>query len=91
MEEKTFDFVAAAAMLDESLFDDVMKLREFIRDVKSAVDADVPGEELCVPLSGKTASPDDLRKPDEVTADRADLSQSKHREGESVRVPRVVA
>ena len=90
MHEKSFDFVAEAAMLDGALYDEVEKLRNYIRDVKIAADP-VPGEELCVPMSGKTAAPDDLRKQNETTAPHADIMQSAHRDGEAVRVPRVVA
>ncbi len=88
--EKGFDFVAEAAMIDGELYDEVEKLRNYIRDVKTGAES-VPGEELCAPLSGKTASPADLRKPEEKTAPSADIGQSTHRDGESVRVPRVVA
>ena len=91
MEEKTFDFVAAAAMLDADLYSDVMKLRNYIRDVRSACPAEIPGEKLCVPLSGKKVSPEELRTPEETGAERADISQSGHCDGDSVRVPRVVA
>ncbi|MBQ8187491.1 MAG: hypothetical protein IJX93_01855 [Clostridia bacterium] len=90
MNEKKFDFVAQAAMLDGELYGEVEKLRSYIRDVKTAAET-VPGEKLCVPLSEKTMTPADLRQCDEITADRADLSQSTHRDGDSVRVPRVVA
>ena len=90
MENKTFDFVAEAAMLSGASCDEVEKLRKYIRDVKTSAEA-APGEELCTPLSGKTMSPEDLRKPDEDHGDRAGISQSGHLDGESVRVPRVVA
>jgi len=88
--EKGFDFVVQAAMLDAELYEEVEKLRKYISDVKHEADT-VPGEELCNPLSGKTASPVDLRKAEELTAPAADIAQSSHRDGESVRVPRVVA
>ena len=91
MGEKTFDFVADAAMLDADLYDEVKKLRDLIREVRITAPDDVPGEKLCVPLSGKCASPADLRQTDEKTAPAADISQSGHRDGSSVCVPRVVA
>ena len=91
MDEKSFEFVAQAAMLDGNLYDEVKKLRDFIRDVRSAATETADPEELCLPMSGRTASPCDLRQADENTADRADISQSGHKEGNSVKVPRVVA
>ena len=90
MNGKDFDFVAQAAMLDGELYGEVEKLRNYIRDVKMAAET-VPGDRLCVPLSGKTMTPADLRQSDEITAERADIGQSAHRDGDSVRVPRVVA
>ena len=90
MNEKEFGFVAEAAMLNGASYEEVEKLRSYIRDVKNAAET-VSGEELCVPLSGKCMSPGDLRTTDEVSAKCADLKQSTHRDGESVRVPRVVA
>lgn len=89
MNEKNFDFVMQAAMLNSASCSEVEKLRNYIRDVKTVSDP-VSGEELCVPVSGKTASVEDLRKPEETTAEHAGITQSPHRDGESVRIPRVV-
>ena len=90
MEDKNFNFVMEAAMLGSASCDEVEKLRKHIRDVKTSAQS-VAGEELCAPLSGKTMSPADLRKPEENYGDRAGISQSGRLDGESVRVPRVVA
>ena len=90
MEDKNFDFVMEAAMLGGASCGEVEKLRKHIRDVKTSAQS-VEGEELCAPLSGKIMSPSDLRKPDENFGDKAGISQSGHLEGDSVRVPRVVA
>ncbi len=90
MEDKTFDFVAEAAMLSGASCDEVEKLRKYIRDVKTSAEP-VPGEELCTPLAGKTMSPADLRKAEEDYGNRAGVSQSGHLDGDSVQVPRVVA